>query len=335
LIKERIVSEHLIDDVLGTTVDLREVGLREGLQSDPTILSMEHKVALFQGLVDAGCQEINAVSFVSPKRMPHMAGAEEMLRALGPARTGITISGLVPNDRGLDRALAMGEEGLLDTILLVFMDSEAGLAANGMTAGRDELLAQIGRSASAAAAAGLNVSVFISLAFGSSIDGWMDPSRVVASAAEINTMPGVSEIILSDSVGHADPRQVFELLTASAEVLPTAQRLGLHLHDTRGCAMANVLAALASPFQHLVLDAAFGGWGGDYPFIPEAFGNVAMEDLAEMLQAMGVKHGIDVEAIGAVTRSYAEISGRSIPAKLAEVGPVSWKRNRGSALTQA
>lgn len=329
------MTEHFIDDLLGTTVDLREVGLREGLQSDPTILSTEQKVALFEGLVRAGCSEINAVSFVSPTRMPHMADAEDFLRALAPARAGITLSGLVPNDRGLERALAMRAESLLDTIFLVFMDSEAGLAANGMTAGRAELLAQIERSAATAAEAGLAVSVFISLAFGSSIDGWMDPARVVASAAEIAAMPGVSEIIFSDSVGHADPRGVFELLTAAARVLPTDRRLGLHLHDTRGCGLANVLAALASPFRHLVLDAAFGGWGGDYPFIPEAFGNVATEDLAEMLGAMGVPHGIDVDVVGEVTRSYAQLSGRSIPAKLAEVGPVRWKRDCARVSVQA
>jgi isopropylmalate/homocitrate/citramalate synthase len=313
------------DTLRGTAVAVREVGMREGLQSDPTVLSTEQKRELFRGLVEAGCREINAVSFVSPKRMPHMADAEALLRSLGDLRTGIDISGLVPNERGLDRALVMAREGLLDTIFLVFMDSEAGLSANGMTASREQLLAQIARSAVTAQQEGLRVVVFISLAFGSSIDGWMDPQRVVTAAEEISRIDGVDELILSDSVGHADPLQVHRLLGRLADVLPTDRRIGLHLHDTRGAGLANVVAALASPFRSIVLDAAFGGWGGDYPFIPEAYGNIASEDLLEMLHGMGVVHGIDVERIMAVASQYASISGRDIDARLHKAGPVTWK----------
>lgn len=321
--------------ILGTTATIREVGMREGLQSDATVLTTDQKVTLFRGLVAAGCREINAVSFVSPKKMPHMADAESLLRSLGDARKGITISGLVPNNRGLERALAMHDEGLLDTALLVFMDSEDGLAANGMTASRSDLLTQIERSAATAAEVGMNVSVFVSMAFGSSIDGWMDPARVVTSAAEIHGMPGVTEMIISDSVGHADPLQVVRLLTALAEVLPTDQRIGVHLHDTRGAGLANVLAALASPFQHIVFDAAFGGWGGDYPFIPEAFGNLATEDLAEMLFGMGLHQDLDVDKIMQVTDDYAGYSGRRVEARLSAAGPVRWKRARPAAAVGA
>lgn len=325
------MSKQFDNAILATTTTIREVGMREGLQSDPTVLSTDQKVSLFRGLVEAGCREINAVSFVSPKKMPHMADAEDLLRSLGEARAGTTISGLVPNDRGLERALVMHNEGLLDTALLVFMDSEAGLAANGMTASRSALLAQIERAAATAAEEGMNVSVFVSMAFGSSIDGWMDPARVVASAAEIHGMPGVTEMILSDSVGHADPIQVFRLLTSLAEVLPTDQRIGVHLHDTRGAGLANVLAALSSPFQDIVFDAAFGGWGGDYPFIPEAFGNLATEDLAEMLFGMGFQHGLDVDKIMRVTSDCADYSGRRSEARISTVGPVRWKRQRVTA----
>jgi hydroxymethylglutaryl-CoA lyase len=315
-----------LQSLLDTRITLREVGLREGLQSDGTVLATEQKTALFRGLVAAGCREINAVSFVSPKRMPQMADAEDMLRALGSARDDVTISGLVPNDRGLARAIAMRREGLLDTVLLVFMDSAAGLAANGMTSSRAELIAQLERAAATAAETGMSVSVFISLAFGSSIDGRTDPERVVASAAELHALPGVTELILSDSVGHADPVQVSWLLARLADVLPTDQRIGLHLHDTRGAGLANVLAALASPFEDIVFDAAFGGWGGDYPFIPEAFGNIATEDLAEMLYGMGFRHGIDIDAIMRVTTEYAAASGRTTNARVSSVGPVRWKR---------
>jgi hydroxymethylglutaryl-CoA lyase len=319
------------ENTLSTTaVAVREVGLREGLQSDPMVLTTEQKRELFQGLVEANCHEINAVSFVSPKRMPHMADAEELLRSLGELRQGVEISGLVPNERGLDRAIAMRNEGLLDRILLVFMDSEAGLSANGMTASRTELLDQIRRSSAAASETGLKVSVFISLAFGSSMEGWMDPRRVATAATEIVEIEGVGELIISDSVGHADPLQVHRLLSRLAEVLPVERRIGLHLHDTRGAGLANVVAALASPFQSFVFDAAFGGWGGDYPFIPEAYGNVATEDLAEMLHGMGYQHGIDIGKIMEVTGEYAGLSGRSVDSRLSKAGPVAWKHQRNA-----
>jgi isopropylmalate/homocitrate/citramalate synthase len=320
------MSNSFAGEVGGTTVTLREVGMREGLQSDGTVLATAQKLELLHGLISADCREINAVSFVSPARMPHMADAEELLRALGDERGGIELSGLVPNDRGLARALAMHSEGLLDRILLVFMDSEAGLAANGMTASRGQLLNQLRRHAATASEAGLHVSVFLSMAFGSSLEGRMDPAKVQRSAADITAIPGVGELILSDSVGHADPMQVHDLLTRLTGVLATERRIGLHFHDTRGAALANVVAALASPFQSIVFDGAFGGWGGDYPFIPEAYGNVATEDLAEMLHGMGLDVGIDVEKVMDVSRAYSGYSGRAVESRLHAAGPVAWKR---------
>lgn len=319
------MNRSFANEVRSTTVTLREVGMREGLQSDGTILPTHQKLELLRGLIDANCREINAVSFVSPARMPHMADAEELLRALGDERTGVELSALVPNDRGLARALTMRREKLLDRIFLVFMDSEAGLAANGMTATRAELIDQLRRHAATAAEAGLQVSIFLSLAFGSSLDGRMDPATVLRSAADITAIHGVGELILSDSVGHADPLQVHDLLTHLTDVLPTERRIGLHFHDTRGAGLANAVAALASPFQHIVFDGAFGGWGGDYPFIPEAYGNVATEDLAEMLHGMGFDLGLDVEKIMDVARTYSGYSGRPLESRLHTAGPVTWK----------
>jgi len=315
-------------------VTVREVGLREGLQSDTKVLATADKVELFRGVVDAGCKEINAVSLVNPKRMPQMADAEEFLAAARDLRGDIVVSALVPNLRGLERALELRKEGLLDTALLVFMDSERGLAANGMTAGRAELLDQIALSTERAVDAGMNVSVFISLAFGSSLDGWVDPARVVRSAEDIQAIPGVAEIIVSDSVGHADPLQVHRMLSDLANVLPTDKRLALHLHDTRGAGLANVIGALNSPFEHLVFDAAFGGWGGDFPFIPEALGNLASEDLVEMLAGMGFDLGIDVDGLIGVARRYSQLSGRPIESEVPTCGPIRWKREHQAPASQ-
>ncbi|HEY6762264.1 MAG TPA: hypothetical protein VI318_22385 [Baekduia sp.] len=325
------MPDTLQETVTTKRLDFREVGLREGLQSHGLVVPTAQKLDYFARLKEAGARELNVVSFVHPRTMPQMADAETFLRALGPLREDTVLSGVVPNDKGLERAIAMRAEGLLDTIFLIFAESTSTLAANRMTATHAELLAQIERAAARAAEAGLNVSVFVSAAYGCSIEGRIDPQRVVDHAAQIWAMDGVGEIIISDSTGQADPLQVHELLTEVATVLPADQRLGVHLHDTRGAGLANLFAALTSPFEHLVVDAAFGGWGGDWPFIPEAFGNVATEDVVEMLIGMGFDPGIDVAAVMAVTKDYAQLSGRPIGAKLVDAQPIAWKRERLAA----
>ena len=311
-----------------TRVDLREVGLREGLQSDGTVLETREKLDIFRQLRAAGCREMNVVSFVNPKKMPQMAEPEALLRSLGESRTDCTLSALVPNERGLERAIAVAEEGLLDYMFLVFSESVATLSANGMVADQNTLLDKIELWSSRAAQSGLKTSVFVSAAYGCSIEGPVDSARVVEHAALLHQMPGVAEVIISDSTGQADPLQVLRMLTRLAERLPTDQRLGVHFHDTRGAGLANVLAALASPFEHLAVDAAFGGWGGDYPFVPEAFGNVATEDVVEMLVGMGIDTGIDVAAIMDVSKRYATRTGRPIAAKLTDAPPIGWKHDR-------
>lgn len=316
----------LAAEITGTRVDLREVGLREVLQSHDSVLETSEKVEIFNRLRDAGCREMNVVAFVNPVKMPQMADAEAFLRSLGEARQGTTLSALVPNERGLDRALSMREEGLLDTGFLVFSESVATLSANGMVANHDALINKIETWAARAADGGLKISVFVSAAYGCSIEGPIDPASVVEHAAHLRSLHGVDEVIISDSTGQADPLQVLTLLTRLADELPVEQRLGLHFHDTRGAGLANLFAALASPFQHVVVDTAFGGWGGDWPFVPDAFGNVATEDVTEMLIGIGLDLGIDVSKIMEITAAYSKRSGRPIAAKLTDAKPISWKR---------
>lgn len=323
------IRDELAELVLGTRVDFREVGLREGLQSHGMIVPTAQKVDYFQRLRAAGCEELNVVSFVHPRTMPQMADAELFLRSLGQSREGAVLSGVVPNDKGLERARQMREEGLLDLAFLIFAESTSTLEANRMTASHDALLDQIERSAASSQEIGLGISVFISTSYGCSIEGRIDPDRVLEHAARIQSMTGVDEVIISDSTGQADPLQVLTLLTELAEVLPLDQRLGVHFHDTRGAGLANLFAALQSPFEHLVVDAAFGGWGGDWPFVPEAFGNVASEDVLEMLIGIGFDIPIDVAEVMTVTHDYHELSGRPVGAKLIDAPPVAWKRERG------
>lgn len=324
--RARAMLSEIAAAISGTQVDLREVGLREVLQSHGSVLQTNEKVEIFNRLRDAGCREMNVVAFVNPNKMPQMADTEAFLRSLGQARQGATLSGLVPNERGLDRALRMREEGLLDTGLLVFSESAATLSANGMDANHDALIGKIERWAAMAADGGLKISVFVSAAYGCSIEGPIDPASVVEHAAHLRSLRGVDEVIISDSTGQADPLQVLNLLTRLADTLPVDQRIGLHFHDTRGAGLANLFAALASPFQHVVVDAAFGGWGGDWPFVPDAFGNVATEDVVEMLVGVGFDVGIDVAKIMDITAAYSQRSERPIAAKLTDAKPIAWKR---------
>lgn len=319
--------DQIASKLANTRVDIRDVGMREGLQSHNMIVPTAQKIALFKGLVDAGVKEINAVSFVSAKKMPHMADAEALLEGLGDARHGIDISGVVFSDGGLARAQKLRDQGLLDTVFLVFSPISSSMAANGMTPDPNALLDQIEVRAAAAAASGLKVSVFVSESFGSSVEGWVDPELVLKNVARVRDMQGVGELIISDSSGQADPVQVLSLFTRLAGILPVDQRITFHVHDSRGAGLANIVAALSSPFTHFCLDSSFGGLGGDYPFVPDAFGNVATEDLVEMLHGMGIETGIDPDAIVAVSREYAEISGRPLGSRLSGcTRAIDWKR---------
>ncbi len=321
------ILSDLSDKLTKTKVDIRDVGLREGLQSHDMIVPTETKARLFRGLAEAGIREINAVSFVSAKKMPHMADAEALLRSLGETRVGIDVSGVVFSEGGLERALKLHDEGLLDTVFLVFSPEVTTLAANGFTADPEALLQQIERCALQAGEHGLKVGVFLSESFGSPISGWMDPRRVLAHAERIHNMRGVTELIISDSTGQADPIQVLALFTDLADILPIERRITFHVHDSRGAGLANVWAALNSPFEHFCIDSSFGGLGGDYPFIPDAFGNVATEDLVEMLHGMGVETGVDPDSVVAVSRDYAAVSGRPLGSRLSGCSAaLTWKR---------
>jgi hydroxymethylglutaryl-CoA lyase len=324
------MKQQILAKLGRTKVAIRDVGLREGLQSDhsQTIPTAE-KARLFRGLAEAGVREINAVSFVSAKAMPHMADAEDLLRSLGSARKGVEISGLVLSAGGLERARRMKDEGLLDTILLVFSPVVDTLAANGVKPDIDALLEHIERTAEQGKAAGLKSVVFCSESFGSSTAGAVDPAMVVRTARRFSENPAVNEVVISDSAGQADPLQVMNLFDDLSKVLPTDRRITFHVHDSRGAGLANILAALLSPFENFTLDASFGGFGGDYPMVPDAFGNVATEDLAEMLEGMHIDTGIDVQKLVAVSRDYSKISGRPLVSRVSQCsGSLDWKKKK-------
>src|SRR5258708_29579249 len=145
------------------------------------------------------------------------------------------------------------------------------------------------------------------------------------------SIPGVTEVVISDTTGQADPLQVLRMLSAVRVVVPTDRRIAVHFHDTRGAGLANVFAALMSPLEHIVIDGSFGGWGGDWPMLKEAYGNVATEDVVEMLVGLGIDVGIDVDRIVEISRDYSERTRRPLGAKLPPASRIAWKHERRAA----
>jgi hydroxymethylglutaryl-CoA lyase len=306
-----------------STIGIREVGPREALQAHAEMLPTDKKIELIDSLLAAGVTKLNAVSLVSPRAMPHMADAEDVLTGLGP-RPGVTMSALVPNDRGMARAEALAMRGLLGQAFLLHAATAAVLRANGLPASLDDNLARVASLAHRAKAAGMTTGVFVSAAFGCSMEGQVPPAIVLDTARKLADNSDVDEIVISDSTGQADPYQVQRLLTEIA-TCTNGKPVTVHLHDSRGAGLANAVAAIASPIEDLTLDTSFGGLGGDIPFIPEAAGNISTEDLVAMLDGMNVTSGIDCDALCAAARRYREWTGVPLRSRLPDVGPVRWK----------
>jgi isopropylmalate/homocitrate/citramalate synthase len=311
--------------VTRASVVIREVGPREALQAHPEPLGVERKLRLLENLIAGGVTHLNAVSLVSPKAMPHMADAEEVLRALG-VRENVCISALTPNERAMTRALTLAAEGLVDQVFMIHTPSVSVLAANGLPASLETNLLMIRGAAEQAKAAGLSVGVFVSASFGCSMEGRIEPAQVLATVEQILALGVADELIISDSTGQADPFQVGDLLGRIAPVVGELP-VGVHLHDSRGAGIANAVAAIQSPIQNLTLDCSFGGLGGDIPFIPEAAGNIATEDLVAMLDGMGIVTGIAAAVIARAAREYSEWTAVPLRSRVSEVPPVPWKRS--------
>ncbi len=286
-----------------------EVGPRDGLQSESTVLSTEDKVALLRRLVAAGLTRIEVASFVHPLRVPQMADAEGVISGLG-SLDGVSTIGLVLNRRGLERALAT----TVDEVNFVVAASE-GYSRHNANAGVEETTAEVAAMLPLAAAAGRRSSVTISVAFGDPFDGEVPPERVTGLAARL-AEAGAGEIALGDTIGAAVPRDV-ERLVGQVRAAAPGVPLRCHFHDTRGTAMANAVAALASGVA--ALDAAVGGYGGS-PFAPDAGGNLPTEDLAYLLRRSGHDSGLDEEGLVATAAWLARKLGSPVKALLGAAG---------------
>jgi len=288
---------------MSNSVEIVEVGPRDGLQSQPTLIDTDTKIEFITRLVEAGVRRLEVASFVNPKRVPQMADADEVIARL-PRRAGVSYIGLVLNMRGFERALATA----IDQINSVAVASDTFCQRNqGVTSA--EMYEAIRDMARAAQAAGRFFGVTVAAAFGCPFEGEVPPERVVEMVRRYADL-GVDEIGIADTIGVAVPGQVARLVE---RVLPVAGGIPLrmHFHNTRNTGIANVYAAVQGGVR--VFDASCGGVGG-CPFAPGATGNVGTEDVIYMLHRMGYATGISLEALIDVARWLGGPLGAQPPA---------------------
>jgi hydroxymethylglutaryl-CoA lyase len=299
---ERLISfprEVLIEDE----------ALRDGLQIEKWVFSVDEKLALISAIADAGVRRIQVGSFVHPKWVPQMANTDELFSRL-PPREGVTYSALVLNRAGLGRAIEAGVKHL--SISVSASETHSRKNANKSVS---DALADIKPTIEQALAAGIAVRAGIQSALGCGYEGSIPLGSVLSIARQYAEI-GVREMNVADTAGLANPRQVFEAVTAIGDVVPAGTKLSLHLHDTRGLGLANMYAGLLAGVS--TFDAAVGGLGG-CPFIPAASGNIATEDAVFALQEMGVETGIDWTSLSAITKTFEQMLGRRLPSRMARL----------------
>ena len=295
--------------MLPQSVEIVEVGPRDGLQDEPVVVPTDRKLAYIGAAVGAGVRRIEVASFAHPERVPQMADAEAVIAGLDDADD-ISYIGLVMNARGMDRAIASGI-GEVNTVVIV--TDTFSLENQGMRS-RDAVAVAAG-VARRARDSGIRVGVTLSAAFGCPYEGVVDPDHVVALATEM-AVAGVDELSLADTIGCAVPNQTEDLTAAvRAAIAPVPMRV--HLHNSRNTGLANAVAALSGGAT--ALDASLGGIGG-CPFAPGATGNIPTEDLAHMLARMGVDTGLDVPALLDAVPLVEEITGHRAPGMLSRAG---------------
>ncbi|MEZ5076088.1 MAG: hydroxymethylglutaryl-CoA lyase [Solirubrobacterales bacterium] len=288
-------------------IEMIEVGPRDGLQDEEVVLCAEVRASFVEQALEAGADLVEAVSFVSPKRVPQMADPDHVV-ALVDDGYRERLTALVPNRRGFEQALASG----LTRIRCVVAASDEmnrrnfGVATEVTAAEVGELAAEHGRDAS--------IGLVIGTSFGCPLEGQVPCSRVVELAADA-IAAGVGEIVLADTTGMANPRLVEERCAALIEI--DAPLLGAHFHNTRNTGYVNALRAVEVGVRRL--DASIGGIGG-CPFAPGASGNVATEDLAEMLASIGFEVGLDVDRLLTTTAWLRDHLGHDLPGQLLYAG---------------
>ena len=296
-------------------IEIVEVGPRDGLQNEKTLLEVGQKLEMIARLEAAGARRMEVVSFVNPKRVPQMAGAEEISAAL-PHQDGRSRIGLVLNERGWDRCI----EARCDEANIVVCATDGFGIRNQAASSQEQIAAMQAMVAKRPANGGPSVSVSISVAFGCPFEGEVaqeNVTRIVRTAHEA----GVDEIALCDTIGMADPWLVRARIEAAREAAPGTP-LRMHFHDTRNTGIANAYASVEAGID--ILDASVGGLGG-CPFAPNATGNIGAEDLIYMLERAGYSTGYDLDAMIEIGRWISGLLGKAPTASVTRAGPFPMK----------
>ena len=288
-------------------VTIVEVGPRDGLQNERVVVATTDKVTFVNHLSGANLPVIEVSAFVSPKWAPQMTDAAEVFAGI-VRRPGTRYTALVPNLVGLDRALAAGLSEVA-----IFAASSETFSRKNINQSIDESLATYAGVCTLAQASGVRVRGYLSTAFGCPFEGPVAPARVAEIAARLSAL-GVFEVAISDTIGVAHPGHIPQVLDAVLERLPVEQ-IALHFHDTRGTALANVLAAL--PYGIATFDASAGGLGG-CPYAPGAAGNLATDDLIYMLDGLGVETGVSLTAVGEASAFIGRKIDHPLPSRYAQ-----------------
>lgn len=284
-------------------VRIYEVGPRDGLQNEKSLVDVDTKVAFIEQLLAAGLPIVEATSFVHPKWVPQLADAAEVVDRLdlnGP----VPLPVLVPNERGLDRALAAGCDHIA-----VFASATETFANKNLNSTYEEQFATFAPVVQRAVAAGVNVRGYLSMCFGDPWEGEVAIAKVVEAGVRLLDL-GVDELSLGDTIGVGTAGHVQEMVAAFDQAGVPAHRLAMHFHDTYGQALANTFAALQANIT--TFDASAGGLGG-CPYAKSATGNLATEDLVWMLNGLGIDHGVDLDALVATSDWMAQQLGRVSP----------------------
>jgi hydroxymethylglutaryl-CoA lyase len=299
------------------TVRIREVGPRDGFQNEPEVIATDDKVRLIEMLARTGVPRLEVTSFVRPDVIPQLADGPEVLQRADVAGD-VAVTVLIPNERGLENALPLRER--FQEINGFLSATESHNQAN-VNRSVEESLSGLERVIGRAREEGLRAEGVISVSFGCPYEGEVDPQRVFEIAERL-VAAGAEEIAFGDTTGMANPKQVREFFTAAAERLPGIE-LTAHFHNTRGQALANVLAALEAGCRSF--ESSFGELGG-CPVPKGATGNVATEDLVSMLHEMGYQTGIDIPKLLEAAGEAQRVLGRPLGSHVLVAGPVDWHR---------
>jgi len=303
---------------LPQSVRVREVGPRDGFQNEPEVIPTDEKVRLIDLLARTGLRRIEVTSFVRADVIPQLAdGAEVLARIDVPEQ--VSVSVLIPNERGLENALAQRERF---HEINVFLSASETHNRKNVNRSIEESLSGLEQVLGRAREEGLRCEGVISVAFGCPYEGEVPPERVFTIARRL-VEAGAEEVGFGDTTGMANPRQVREFFAAAGDALPGVE-LTAHFHNTRGQGLANVLAALEAGVDSF--ESSFGELGG-CPVPKGATGNIATEDLVSMLHEMGIQTGIDLERLLDAARTARDVLGRPLGSHLLTAGPIDWHRD--------